>query len=101
MDRKLNCMKSMAKIGMIVVPVAIATKIIIDKSVVNYEKRQRQNIEQIKRKVIDNISQTPEKIEYVKIESVINSVLTYYNIYNERYGRFQARHGYKGCAYAS
>ena len=56
MDRKLNCMKSMAKIGMIVVPVAIATKIIIDKSVVNYEKRQRQNIEQIKRKVIDNIS---------------------------------------------
>lgn len=80
MDRKLNCMKSMAKIGMIVVPVAIATKIIIDKSVVNYEKRQRQNIEQIKRKVIDNISQTPEKIEYVKIESVINSVLTYYNI---------------------
>lgn len=25
MDRKLNCMKSMAKIGMIVVPVAIAT----------------------------------------------------------------------------
>ena len=80
MDRKLNCMKSMAKIGMIVVPVAIATKIIIDKSVVNYEKRQRQNIEQIKRKVIDNISQTPEKTEYVKIESVINSVLTYYNI---------------------
>lgn len=80
MDRKLNCMKSMAEIGMIVVPVAIATKIIIDKSVVNYEKRQRQNIEQIKRKVIDNISQTPEKIEYVKIEAVIKSVLTYYNI---------------------
>ena len=72
MDKNLNCARSIAKMGIMLVSFTAVTKIIVDKAVDDLVQREQKYIEQI--------SQPPEQIAIDKMEPIINSVLTYYNI---------------------